>query len=283
MRNLLNFIIRYNSWFLFVILEVLCMILVFTFNPFQESVYISSANNVSGKVYTAMNQFSGYFNLRSNNETLIKQNGILQEKVLMLEQYIENATMDSVNYKIFTDPGNTHQYDFVTAHVISNSITRANNFITLNKGLKDGIDKEMGVINQDGVVGVISNVSENYSIVIPILNPKFRLSAKLKKNNYFGSLVWNGNDPQYAILEELPRHANFEPGDTLVTSGYSAVFPDGIMVGTVDTHTKQHDDNFYAVKILLAVDFAKLGNVLVIRDKKQLEQKALEKSVGDGK
>lgn len=277
MQNLINFLIRYNSWLVFVILEVVCLILVFTFNPYQESIYISSANRVSGQLYTGMSQFSGYFNLRSINEDLLEQNGVLQQKVLILEQYIENNMKDTVNYAIFTDPkNNTHQYQFVSARVISNSITRMNNFITLNKGQRDGLLPEMGVIDQNGVVGVVSSVSDNYSIVIPILNPKFRLSAKLKKNNYFGSLVWDGKDPQYAVLEELPRHANFEAGDTIVTSGYSEVFPDGIIVGTVDSHTKQRDDNFYAVKIFLAVDFSRLGDVLVIKDKNQLEQRALE-------
>jgi rod shape-determining protein MreC len=277
MQNLINFLIRYNSWLFFVILEIVCLILVFTFNPYQESIYISSANKVSGQLYTGMSQFSGYFNLRAINEDLLEQNGVLQQKVLVLEQYIENNMKDTVNYAIFTDPkSDTHQYQFISARVISNSITRMNNFITLNKGKQDGLLPEMGVVDQNGVVGVVSSVSDHYSIVIPILNPKFRLSAKLKKNNYFGSLVWDGKDPQYAVLEELPRHANFEAGDTIVTSGYSEVFPDGIIVGTVDSHTKQHDDNFYAVKILLAVDFSRLGDVLVIKDKNQLEQRALE-------
>ncbi|MCL1943666.1 MAG: rod shape-determining protein MreC [Candidatus Azobacteroides sp.] len=282
MQNLINFLIRYNTWLFFVVLEIVCLTLVFTFNPYQQSIYISSANQVSGKFYTAMSRFSGYFNLRSINEDLLEQNGMLQQKVLMLEQYIENNMKDSVNDAIFTNPQNK-KYEFVPVHVISNSVTRINNYITLNKGSKDGLQPEMGVIDQNGVVGVISNVSENYSIVIPILNSKFRLSAKLKKNNYFGSLVWDGKDPLYAVLEELPRHASFAAGDTIVTSGYSDVFPDGIIIGTVDSHTKQHDDNFYAVKVLLAVDFSKLGNVLVIKDKSRLEQKALEAQTSQDK
>ena len=277
MQNLINFLIRYNSWLFFAALETVCLILVFTYNPYQERVYISSANQISGQLYTGLSQISEYFYLRSKNEELVKENNDLLQQVLLLNQYIADNEIDSVNPGIFTNPLNAGQrYEFVPARVIGNSITRTHNYITLNKGSQSGLKSGLGVIDQNGVVGVIGNVSEKYAVVIPILNPQFRLSVKLKKNNYFGSLVWNGVDSRHAVLEELPRHARCADGDTLVTSGYSEIFPDGIMVGTIIDDNPHDDDNFYAIKTLLSVDFARLRNVLIIIDKDSDEQKKLE-------
>jgi len=190
MQNLINFLIRYNSWLFFAALETVCLILVFTYNPYQERVYISSANQISGQLYTGLSQISEYFYLRSKNEELVKENNDLLQQVLLLNQYIADNEIDSVNPGIFTNPLNAGQrYEFVPARVIGNSITRTHNYITLNKGSQSGLKSGLGVIDQNGVVGVIGNVSEKYAVVIPILNPQFRLSVKLKKNNYFGSLV----------------------------------------------------------------------------------------------
>ena len=274
MRNLLNFLIRYNSWLFFVILETISLILLFTHNPYQESVYLSSANWVTGKFYASTNNFFGYFNLRSINEDLLEQNGLLQERVVLLTEFIQTNYSDSIFDRITKDTIYSNKYEFVVARVISNSVTRTNNYITLNKGKKDGVEPEMGVIDQNGVVGVVNNVSESFATVIPILNPKFRFSAKLKKNEYFGSLVWDGEDPRFAILEDLPRHANYLQNDTIVTSNYSAIFPEGIMVGTVDS---EEENSFSSIRIRLSVDFSRLGNVLVISEKSRKEKNELEK------
>ena len=276
MKNLLNFLIRYNSWLFFVILETISLILLFTHNPYQESIYLSSANHVAGKFYASTNNFFGYFNLRSINEDLLEQNGLLQEQVILLTEYIQTSHSDSIANRIMKDTIYSNKYGFVGARVISNSITRTNNYITLNKGKKDGIEPEMGVVDQNGVVGVVNKVSDNFATVIPILNPKFRFSAKLKKNEYFGSLVWDGNDPRFAILEDLPRHANFQQNDTIVTSSYSSIFPEGVMVGIVDVDSEKAN-SFSAIRISLSVDFSRLGNVLVISEKLRKEKNELEK------
>lgn len=276
MRNLLSFLIRYNSWLLFAALEAVSLILLFTYNPFQESVYLSSANQISGKFYAGVNHFFGYFNLRSINEDLLEQNGALQERVVLLTDFIQANYPDTITKQIEANWSLANRYDFIIARTISNSVTRTNNYITLNKGRKDGIKPEMGVIDQNGVVGVVNKVSENFTTVMPILNPKFRFSAKLKKNDYFGSLVWDGNDPRFAVLEDLPRHANFQQNDTIVTSGYSMAFPEGIMVGIVDTPADQAT-SFSSIRVRLSVDFSRLGNVLVISDKFQKEKDDLEK------
>ncbi|MDR2474921.1 MAG: rod shape-determining protein MreC [Bacteroidales bacterium] len=274
MKNLLNFIFRYSSWFVFITLETFSLILLFTYNRYQESIYLTSANQLSGKFYSGANNFFGYFNLRSINEDLMEQNGLLQERIMRLEELLLGATTDSANYTIFVDTLNMNNYDFIPARVISNSTTRNNNYITLNKGSKDGLQPEMGVIDHNGVVGVINKVSENFATVMPILNPKFRFSVKLKKNDYFGSMTWDGKSPRHAIIVELPSHADFHPNDTVVTSGYSHAFPAGIMVGMVDP--ADDNNNLAAIDVRLSVDFSKLANVLVIKDKHLLEMRELE-------
>ncbi|MEG1380033.1 MAG: rod shape-determining protein MreC, partial [Bacteroidales bacterium] len=168
------------------------------------------------------------------------------------------------------------KYDFIMAQVINNSISQMENYITLNKGSKDGVTPQMGVVDQNGIIGIVSLVSDHYSVVISLLNTKLRLSAKVKGSDYFGSLVWDGESGQYAVLEELPRHVEFKEGDTIVTSGYSAAFPEGLPVGVIAGYSRQHNDNFYALKIKLAADFYRLNDVRVIINNQQKEQLELE-------
>ena len=175
-----------------------------------------------------------------------------------------------------TDSTGSFPYRFIVADVVSNSVTRLANYVTLNKGRADGVEPDMGVVSDRGVVGIVSTVSEHFSVVIPLLNPKSRLSCKILGSNYFGSLTWNGHDARLANLEELPRHVKFEKGDTVVTSGYSAVFPAGIIVGRVVDYKKQRDDNFYSLDVELATDFRVLDHVRIIKNYRQAEQKKVE-------
>ena len=156
-------------------------------------------------------------------------------------------------------------YRFIIAHVINNSVARPRNYITIEKG-SDGVMPEMGVVDQNGVVGIVNVVGPHTSRVISLLNPDLRLSCKVKGSDAFGSLVWNGKSPDEALLEELPRHVPFNIGDTIVTSGYSVVFPEGIPVGTIITQTKDEDDNFYTLQIKLLTDFTTLSTVRVIEN-----------------
>jgi rod shape-determining protein MreC len=163
--------------------------------------------------------------------------------------------------------------------VVYNRVSGQENYITLNKGSKDGIEVDMGVISSAGIVGIIIAVSPNYSLVIPVLNSKFHLSCKVKNNDYFGSLVWDGEDPRYAYLQELPRHVNFEINDTVITSSYSAIFPEGLPVGKVIDSRKQKNDDYTSLKINLFTNFYTLTEVLIVRNIHKEEQQNLQKKV----
>ena len=275
MRNLLNFLLKYNYWLLFILLEVICFVLLFRFNNYQQSVFFTSANVVAGKVYEVSGGISSYFHLKSVNEDLLDRNMALEQQITNLENRlkdyrIDSITMNSIRYLEQAD------YKIFKAHVIRNSLNQADNYITLDKGSSSGIRPEMGVVDGNGVVGIVYKTSPSYSLVISVLNSKSSISCKIIGSEYFGYLKWEYGDSRYAYLKDLPRHAEFNLGDTVVTSGYSTVFPAGVMVGTVDDMSDSNDGLSYLLKIKLATDFGKLGNVRAISRSGQGEQRELE-------
>lgn len=278
MRNLLNFLLKYNYWFLFVLLEVICFVLLFRFNNYQQSVFFTSANVVAGKVYEVSGGVSSYFHLKSVNEDLLDRNMVLEQQITNLENLLRDHRVDSMTmHSIRTLE--QEDYRIFKAHVIRNSLNRADNYITLDQGSSSGIRPEMGVVDGNGVVGIVYKTSPSYSLVISVLNSKSSISCKIVGSEYFGYLKWEYGDSRYAYLKDLPRHAEFNLGDTVVTSGYSTVFPAGVMVGTVDDMADSNDGLSYLLKIKLATDFGKLGNVRVISRNGQEEQKELENRV----
>ena len=280
MRELLNFFIRNSKWFVFTAYIVVSIMLLVQSSPLHRSVYLTSANAVSSTVYNWFGSISGYLNLRESNEDLNKRNADLQAEVESLR--LQLATLQEMRMSDSLDmPPALKPYDFIVAHVIKNSVMRPHNYITINKGTEDGIKPEMGVIDQNGVVGVVDVVGPHSARLISLLNPFFRLSCKIKGNESFGSLVWDGEDPRFAILEELPRHTVFEIGDTVITSGYSAVFPSGVPVGIVDSRVGSAQDNLFQLKVRLFTDFSKLNNVQVVVNYLADEINALEKEHKD--
>lgn len=275
MRNLLNFLLKYNYWFLFILLEVICFVLLFRFNNYQQSVYFTSANVVTGKVYEVSGSVSSYFHLKSVNEDLLDRNMLLELQIANLENALRERQVDSVIVNSIRNLDNK-DYQIFKAHVIRNSLNQADNYITLDKGSSSGIRPEMGVVDGNGVVGIVYKTSPNYSLVISVLNSKSSISCKIVGSEYFGYLKWEHGDSRYAYLKDLPRHAEFNLGDTVVTSGYSTVFPAGVMVGTVDDMSDSNDGLSYLLKIKLATDFGKLGDVRVIARTGQMEQQELE-------
>ena len=275
MRNLLNFLIKYNYWFLFLLLEVASFILLFRFNHYQQSVYFTSANGVAGKVYEISGGITSYFHLKTANEDLLDRNMWLEQRLFFLENVLKEKGLDSARLYSMERLAPT-EYQIFKANVIKNSLNKADNYITLDRGTTEGIRPEMGVVDANGVVGIVYKTSPHYSLVIPLLNSKSSISCKIVGSDYFGYLKWEGGNSRFAYLKDLPRHAEFNLGDTVVTSGYSTVFPEGVMVGTVDDMSDSHDGLSYLLKIKLATDFGKVSNVRVISRNGQDEQKALE-------
>jgi rod shape-determining protein MreC len=190
-----------------------------------------------------------------------------------------NAIKQDSTYEIRKSQMSGKDYTFITAKVINASSNKKQNYLTLDKGAKDNVRIKMGVINESGVVGIVSSVSDHFAVVLPILNPSSRISAKIKEKEKIGSLVWDGKDPRIALLEEVPRHIPLVRGDTVVTSGYSSIFPEGIGIGTV-LDFKRENDNFYFIKVELFTNFNQLSYVDVIDYRYAEEQEELERKEG---
>ncbi len=273
----MDFLIGQRLWFLLILLEFISVMLIYRNNAYQRNIIFSSANVMTGHVASMSNYLTSYLNLREINKELLDRNGQLEMELLELQDRLEmqiakNATFNDA----VVDSIGQLSYGFVQAEVVNNSVNSQLNYITLNKGRKDGIVPDMGVISEKGVVGIVTNVSDNFSVVISLLNLKSRLSCKILGDSFFGSLSWNGRDSRYATLEELPRHVEFHEGDTVVTSGYSSVFPAGLMVGKVSGSERQRDDNFISLEVELATHFQSLRNVLILKNYNQEEQWTVE-------
>lgn len=276
MKNLLNFLIKYNYWFLFLLLEVISFVLLFRFNHYQGSVFFTSGNRVVGKVYEISGGISSYFHLKAVNEDLLDKNIFLEQQVVALQKKLYNLKIDSATVTQIGDSA-LSAYQVIKANVINNSLNRIDNYITLDKGSAEGVHSEMGVLTGNGVVGIVYMTSPHYSIAISVLNSKSSINCKIKGSDYFGYLKWEGGSSQYAYVKDLPRHAKFALGDTVVTNGYSSVFPSGIMVGTIDDMADSHDGLSYLLRIKLATDFGKIDAVRIISRHTFREQRDLEK------
>ena len=274
MSELIAFLARHSKWFVFTLLVAISITLLVRNDPYRQHLYLTSAGRLASSAYKGANNVTSYFNLHDINEDLNRQNAQLQAQVAELTHTIEVLREQGYSDTMQVEK-DVPQFKFTVAHVISNSVARPFNYITINKGSDDGIRPELGVIDRNGVVGIVSNVGPSSARVISLLNPHFRLSCKLKSTDYFGSLVWDGRRPDQAVLEELPRHTVFEAGDTIVTSGYSSVFPPGIPVGIVLEDDTDHNQNFFALRVRLLTDFTTLSNVQVIENTMSDELKAL--------
>jgi len=284
MRKLLEFIVSKRHWFLFILLEIVCLVLIARNSTYQRSVLISTTNFVTGNIASLTGNITGFLNMGKQNRELAERNGELEMRVLELENKLNRLqSLDMTFSGFLPDSADVFPFKFRMAQVKNSSVTQLANYITINKGRKDGIAPEMGVVSESGVVGIVSLVSDQFAIVLSLLNPKLRLSCKLLGSNYTGSVVWNGRDAKYVQLEELPRHVEFQKGDTVVTSGFSAIFPAGIVVGTVADYRRQHNDDFYTLDVELSTNFQALDHVRVMINEEHEEQRTLEKEARNGK
>lgn len=270
MRNLANFIWKNNYFFLFGILQIFALWLVVENSIFQRSAVISSSNSVSGSFLSVYNGVEQYFYLRhQNNELLLQNSKLLSEN--KNAYIITNRTEFLSNDSLYR-----HQFTYFDAKVISNSVNKQNNYLILNKGSKMGIEKEMAVISPSGIVGIVKDVSPNFCSVISLLHQDTRVNAKIKRTGFVGTVLWDGNDYRYAKLIDIPYHLNVRYGDTVITSGYSTIFPEGIMVGTVAVVKPNKNDNFYNITVKLFNDFNRIDNVFIIKNRFKSELDTLQ-------
>lgn len=274
MRNLLNFLIKYSTWFVFTFYVLISCILLVRSSKNHHSLYLSSANAAGELVYGTASEISEYFNLLSVNRRLQESNAKLQNEVL-------NLRNELAQYKVLLQDTaatawNIDRFGYIGASVINNSTRHPRNYFTIDRGSADGVRPGMGVIDQSGIIGIVDITGRHTSRAISVLNQSQRFSAKIKDTPYIGSLAWHGGDPTVAYLEEVPRHARYHLGDTVVSSGFSTTFPEGIDIGTIIGRVKTHDDTFYVLKIRLASNFKALGSVRIIKDQLKHELDSIQ-------
>ena len=280
MRNLLDFLARHNHWILFFFLEVVSFVLLFQYNSYQGSVWFSSANAVTGKVYAVKASVDQYFSLVEVNRQLTARNLYLEREVSKMAEAQATQAHDTT-YLERLQRSMLARYKSISARVVSNSLDKLDNFITIDKGTADGVKKDMGVACGMGVVGIVYLTSDHYSVVIPVLSSKSNISCAIRGRGYFGYLHWYGNRPDEAYLDDVPRHARFRIGDVIVTSGYSSVFPPGMLVGKVMRVYNSENGMSYRLRVKLTTNFGNLRDVCVINDDAMVERMKLLEAAQD--
>lgn len=271
MQTLFLFFYKYRAFALFLALELICVWLIIQNNRYQSAAFFNSANYLAASVTEAANEVESYLFLKENNQSLAQENALLRERLQELEQ---RTAIPYLRASVPTEVA--QQYNFEAARVINNSTNRAKNFITLNKGRKDGVEPGMGIIGADGVVGKIKSVSDHYSVAISLLHTNLYVSSVIKGLDAFGSVHWNGIDPMEAKLEFIARHHTVNVGDTVITSSFNAVYPHGIPVGIVSEVDLPDNSTYYDIKVDLAVDFSSLPYVYIIKNQLLNEKDSLE-------
>lgn len=270
MRNLFRFLTKNSFVFLFLICEFFAFWMIIANNNYQNSKFFNSSNFLVGNFYASVNSINDYFHLKEVNKELAEQNAKLQANNI--------SSFVKVYGRIFeiNDTAYHQTYMYSSAKVVNNSTNKRQNYITIDKGDLNGVAAEMGVISAQGVVGIVKNVSKNFGSVMSILHDKNKLSAKIKKSGYYGSLVWEGNNYREAQLKDIPNHVKLVVGDTVVTTGYSSIFPENILIGTVQEFDLPEGNNFYNITVRFAVDFKNLSHVYVVRSLQKAEKEKLE-------
>jgi rod shape-determining protein MreC len=271
MRNLLRFIFQHHFLILFILLESFSLYLLFSGNPYQKVRFYSFSHRLSGRLSTRIENVKDYFSLHDENRDLTEENSRLYNQ---LKSSYSLTRSDST---FLGDSTNRRKYLYFTAKVINNTVSKQYNFLTIDKGSSGGIVSDMAVISSYGIVGIVKSVSDNYASVMSVLNRDFIISAKIKNNGYFGPLSWNGNTSTNATLVDIPHHVKVSKGDTIVTSGYGGVFPEGYLIGTIESF-RLKGGNYYEINVKLSNDFRKLNYVQVIKNLAKQEIDSIENS-----
>lgn len=270
MQKLFYFFYRYRAFLVFILLEVICFGLIVSNNNYQSASFFNSSNYYTGEMLQFTGNVSGYFNLKTVNEELARENAKLHYQLTAEKSkhkdYVPNTS----------DFARIYKFKYFSAKVINNSTSRFANYLTLDKGYADSLKPGMGVISSRGIVGRVKSCSEHFSTVRSLLHDRWNVSCKIKRANIDGFIKWNGKNPQYADLLFVGRHHKLKVNDTIVTSGYESLFPEGIMVGTIKDFEVDQGKPFYKVNVLLSTDFSTLSYVYLIENNLKLEKDSLE-------
>ena len=277
MKTLFRLIVKNYFVLLFLFLEVISLVLIFQFNPFQKSFFLNVSRNATAVVNNRLNTIADYLflqeeNVRLNSENVYLRNQLNNFNTTVYLSYPENFTTDTLDFS------HEDRFFFKPAEIVKNSINKQYNYITINKGESNQLQANMAVISSRGIVGMILETSNNFATVQSLINRNSRVGAKIKGNDYFGILDWDGRSPEYVQLSEIPVHVELHEGDTIVTSGYSSIYPKDLPIGRIDGYQKGHG-NFYTIQIQLFVNFRTINHVMVVRNYLQEEQEELERNV----
>lgn len=270
MQNIILFFVRNNAFFAFLFLEAISISLLVSNNEKQNQVFLSTANSVSGSLTSLTNSINAYRHLAEENKQLAAENARLKDKEE--SSYYSNR----IDTQLVRDKVYLQQYRYTTAKVVNNSVSRQNNYLTIDKGSLHGIKVHSGVVSAAGIVGIVTKVSSHYSVVMSILNRNSSISSKLARTGQFGQLIWNGIDPNIVTLTQVSKQVKIEPGDSVITSGFSSIFPAGIFIGKVKVKEVESGSAFFNIYVQLAADLSKIDHVFVVDNIFRKEQEILE-------
>lgn len=276
MRNLWLFFLRYYAFFLFLALEAIAIVLMVNNNSYHSASYFNSANAVSADVYTKVADAKTFINLQTVNDSLSKENARL------LNLLFSSPYSNTIKRVVVGDSTSQRRYTYIEAKVVNNSVNNRNNYLTLDRGSLQGVKPKMGVICGNGIVGTVKDVNEHFCTVISFLHKDSKISARLNSTKDYGSLVWEGLNPRFAQLKDIPTHVKVKLGDSVTTTGYSQKFPENIFVGRVVKCDLKSGDNFYNIEVALSTSFSTLRYVYIVEDNfaeelSNLESKEVEK------
>jgi rod shape-determining protein MreC len=294
MRNLFAFIYRYRAFLVFILLEVGSVYLIIRNNKYHNAAFLNSANFYAGQVLAFRSQVYDYFRLVQVNQTLVQENTQLRQQLYRLQTIRANDSIPAFSDSVFIQTDSIPTYDslkvrlahtYIPAKVINNSTRQLNNFLTLNVGAADSVSPGMGVVSAEGLIGRVKTVSPHFATVTSLLHSKMLVAAKIKSrlpgtNNTIGTVKWDGANPRIGLLEYVPLDKKIVRGDTVISSGYNAVYPEGVIIGTIISASRDPDKSFYTIKLKLAVDFTRLSFVYVVKNQYQAEQDSLELNSG---
>ena len=264
MQQIINFLIRYKTFLLYIFLLLVTFIFTFQSHSYHQSKFLNSANYISGSIFELSSNTTAYFDLKQENENLLRENRTLRYKLFNKESSLPTTVDSTVNYKV------------ISGQVIKNSFSNQRNYITINKGESDSITQDMGVITHKGILGIVENTSKNFASVQSILNDKSKINAKIKNSNHFGSLVWDTKSYTTVQLTDIPRLATLAIGDTILTGASSSIFPENIPIGTISRFDLDSSKSFYFIDVKLFNDMTNIKNVYIIKNLNREEVLELE-------